>query len=421
MSTSDSVLFQQDPSENHKLQGILPAQSIRNFVTSGVISAPGSAPITNDQIQPASIDLRLGRKAYLVQASFLPGRSSTFFTKAQSLIEKEIDLTQPTLLERNAVYIVPLMERLNLPEDVRGIANPKGTTGRLDIFARLITEYGDEFERVPRQYSGELYVEIVTRTFKVWVREGMKLNQLRFVRGASEPLDERALNELAKEIKTTEQLQPLRDDQQAEQHGVPRGWPITVDLEGNGSKIVAYRAKEFRTPIDLAKINHYEIEDFWDVIARPKDGRLILEPDKFYLLASKRRICVPPRYSAEMVAYDPTMGEFHVHYAGFFDPGFGWGTNGEVGGTRAVLEVRAHDMPVLLEDDQLVGSLQYYTMAAVPEKVYGTNIGSSYQKQELTPSKQFKLALESPSETGEKDGLRWVARSRREVALLETH
>jgi dCTP deaminase len=421
MSTSDSVLFQQDPSENHKLQGILPAQSIRNFVTSGVISAPGSAPIADTQIQPASIDLRLGRKAYLVQASFLPGRTSTFFTKAQSLIEKEIDLTQPTLLERNAVYIVPLMERLNLPEDVRGIANPKSTTGRLDIFARLITEYGDEFERVPRQYSGELYVEIVTRTFKVWVREGMKLNQLRFVRGASEPLDERALNELAKEIKTTEQLQPLRDDQQAEQHGVPRGWPITVDLEGNGSKIVAYRAKEFRTPIDLAKINHYEIEDFWDVIARPKDGRLILEPDKFYLLASKRRICVPPRYSAEMVAYDPTMGEFHVHYAGFFDPGFGWGTNGEVGGTRAVLEVRAHDMPVLLEDDQLVGSLQYYTMAAVPEKVYGTNIGSSYQKQELTPSKQFKLALESPSETGEKDGLRWVARSRREVALLETH
>ncbi|HJX01278.1 MAG TPA: 2'-deoxycytidine 5'-triphosphate deaminase, partial [Terriglobales bacterium] len=149
MSTSDSVLFQQDPSENHKLQGILPAQSIRNFVTSGVISAPGSAPIADTQIQPASIDLRLGRKAYLVQASFLPGRTSTFFTKAQSLIEKEIDLTQPTLLERNAVYIVPLMERLNLPEDVRGIANPKSTTGRLDIFARLITEYGDEFERVP--------------------------------------------------------------------------------------------------------------------------------------------------------------------------------------------------------------------------------------------------------------------------------
>src|SRR5205085_12287887 len=268
MSTPDSTLFHQDPSDTVRSQGILPAQSIRNFVSSGVISAPGSAPISDDQIQPASIDLRLGRKAYLVQASFLPGRSSTFFTKAQGLIEKEIDLTQPALLERNAVYIVPILERLNLPADVRGIANPKSTTGRLDIFSRLITEYGDEFERVPPQYSGELYVEIVTRTFKVWVREGMKLNQLRFVRGASEPLDERGLSELAKEIKTTEELQPLPDDQEASQRGVPRGWPITVDLEGNGSRTVAYRAKEFRTPIDRAKINHYEIEDFWDLISR---------------------------------------------------------------------------------------------------------------------------------------------------------
>jgi dCTP deaminase len=421
MNTPATVLFSHDATAPERAPGILPAQEIKKFVSSGIVSSPESAPVADAQIQPASIDLRLGPKAYLVRASFLPGKSSNLLSKAATLIDKEIDLTQPALLERNAVYIVPLVERLKLPSDVRAIANPKSTTGRLDIFARLITENGDEFERVPKAYSGELYVEIVTRTFRVWVKEGMRLNQLRFVRGESAPLGEAGLKQLAKELMSTEEFSSSAQDEDAIQRGMPRGWPITVDLKGNGTDIVAYRANEFRNPIDLANVNHYEIEDFWDIIRRPKDGRLILEPGKFYLLASKRRVSVPPQYAAEMIAYDPTMGEFHVHYAGFFDPGFGWGSAGEVGGTRAVLEVRAHDMPVLLEDDQLVGSLQYYNMAAVPEKIYGKGIGSSYQKQELTPSKQFKIVPTEQQGGNEPNQLQWAARSRREIALLETH
>jgi dCTP deaminase len=419
MTTPVSIL----PHDEASTPGILPAQAIKKFVSSGIISTSDSSSITDVQIQPASIDLRLGPKAYLVRASFLPGKSSKLLTKAKGgLIDKEIDLTQPALLERNAVYIVPLVERLNLPADVRAIANPKSTTGRLDIFTRLIIDNGEEFERVPKGYSGELYLEIVTRTFKVWIREGMRLNQLRFIRGESVALGERGLHELAKKLRSTEEFTPNPQDEEAIQRGMPRGWPITVDLKGNGTDIVAYRASDFRHPIDLANVNHYDIEDFWDVIRRPKDGRLILEPGKFYLLASKHKVSVPPDYAAEMIAYDPTMGEFHVHYAGFFDPGFGWGEAGEVGGTRAVLEVRAHDMPVLLEDDQLVGSLQYYNMAAVPEKIYGKGIGSSYQKQELTPSKQFKI-VPTAQQTGndEPNRLKWSARPRRESALLETH
>jgi dCTP deaminase len=370
--------------------GILPWQEIKRMVGAGRISA--SPDIPDSQIQPASIDLRLGRQAYRVKASFLRGRSTTLLTKVHELLDgPTVDLTLPTppLLEPSVVHIVPLLERLKLPDDIQGIANPKSTTGRLDIFTRLITECGDEFDRVPKGYSGELYVEISSRTFPIRLRSGMKLNQLRFVRGNSGPLSDGSLRDLAKH-------HPLvyEADGNPAKNNIRNGVEITVGLLGDaGSDIVAYKAKHDKNnsrAIELDRLNFYESADFWEAFPRPRDGRIVLAPGGFYLLASKRRVSIPPDHAAEMIAHDPNMGEFRVHYAGFFDPGFGHGANGEIRGTKAVLEVRAYEVPILLEDDHLVGRLNYYRMAAAPDRVYGPSIGSSYQQQGLALSKQFK-------------------------------
>ncbi len=356
------------------------------MVETGRISA--SPEVSDSQLQPASLDLRLGREAYRVEASFLRGRSATLLTKVHELLHSTIDLTQPTppLLEPRVVYIIPLLERLKLPNDIQGVANPRSTTGRLDIFTRLITEFGDEFDHVEKGYSGQLYVEVSSRTFPIRLRAGMKLNQLRFVRGTSARLGTGNLRELAKE----QRLVYDAEGSPAKNH-VGDGVEITVDLEGdNRSSIVAYKAKGSDREIELDKIDYYDPADFWEAIPRPGNGRIVLDAGGFYLLASKKRVRIPLDHAAEMVAHDPSMGEFRVHYAGFFDPGFGYGANGEIPGTKAVLEVRAYEVPMLLEDEDLVGRLHYYPMAAIPDRVYGLSIGSSYQQQWLALSKQFK-------------------------------
>lgn len=385
MNISERPLFPEIYDQNGG-PGILPWQEIRNLVRTGRVGA--SVEIPESQIQPASVDLRLGPIAYRVQASFLRGRSATLLTKVHELLHSTIDLTvpTPTVLEPGTVYIIPLLERLNLPDDVQGIANPKSTTGRLDIFTRLITECGDEFDHVPKGYSGELYVEVSSRTFPVRVKAGMKLNQLRFVRGNSARLGSGNLRELAKEHCL---LYDTAGSPVSEHIG--DGVEITVDLEGDQhSGIVAYKGKGSDRAVELDKVNYYRPADFWEAIPVPDNGRIILQAGGFYLLASKKRVRVPLDHAAEMVAHDPSMGEFRVHYAGFFDPGFGYGANGEIPGTKAVLEVRAYEVPIVLEDDHLVGRLHYYRMAGVPDRVYGASIGSSYQQQGLALSKQFK-------------------------------
>ncbi len=381
----NSALFPEmfDPQGNN---GILPWQEIKRLVETGRVGP--SVPLS--QIQPASIDLRLGPKAYRVQASFLRGNSTTLMTKVQELLDSEIDLRAPSppLLEPGVVYIIPLQERLRLPEDIHGIANPKSTTGRLDIFVRLITECGDQFDRVPANYSGELYIEVSSRTFPVRVREGMRLNQLRFVRGSSlEPIRNGALRRLVNECGLIHETAAPGSPESAIGDGVE----IRVDLEGeNESSIVAYEAKKSPRAIELDRLNYYDPGDYWVRIPRPPKRRIILSQGSFYLLASKARVGVPLNHAAEMIAHDPSMGEFRVHYAGFFDPGFGYGTDGEIPGTKAVLEVRAYEVPIVLEDNDVVGRLHYYPLADAPTKVYGSSIGSSYQQQGLALSKQFK-------------------------------
>jgi dCTP deaminase len=362
--------------------GILPSQSIEQLIAAGRIRADND--IDPSQVQPASLDLRLGKVAYRVRASFLPGEAHTVASKIEKYGMHEVDLTRPAALERGCVYIVPLAEELKLPADLWGKANPKSSTGRLDVFTRLLADHATEFERVPEGYAGRLYLEVVPRTFSILVQAGLTLNQLRLIRGNPPPSDS-ALDALERQ----EQLVFL-DDARRTSAQIEKGLWLSIDLQGSSeSGIVGYRAKRHTPLLDLSKVGYYEPLEFWEPVLRPADGVLVLDPDEFYILASRERIRVPPNYSATMVAYDPSVGEFRIHYAGFFDPGFGYGDEG-VPGARAVLEVRSHEVPFLLEDRQVVGSLVYERLLTTPTKVYGQGIGSSYQSQGLALSKQFK-------------------------------
>jgi dCTP deaminase len=365
-----------------RAKGIVPSQGIRELVNRGIVTA--TPAIEEQHIQPASLDLRLGDIAHRVRASFLPGPNNTVEARIKELRMTRVDLTSAAVFEKDCVYIVPLLEELNLPEDISGKANPKSTTGRLDIFTRLITDHGVEFDRVPPGYKGKLYAEIVSRTFTVGIRAGMRLSQLRFVRGNPDTRDS-----TIKKLDRTETLVYMDEDSPVKAQ-LDRGLRITINLEGaEEDEVIAYRAKRNAPVIELDKINYYSPQEFWELHRQGAERSLILDPGDFYILASRERVRVPPDYAAEMVPFDPSDGEFRIHYAGFFDPGFGYGSS-DIKGTRAVLEVRAHEVPFLMEHGQLVGRLNYMPLLSRPDKIYGTNIGSSYQQQALTLSKQFR-------------------------------
>jgi dCTP deaminase len=362
--------------------GILPSQRISELIAHGRVST--ATPIEGDQIQPSSLDLRLGPVGYRMQASFLPGPKATVESRIKDLAMTKIDLTRPTVFEKGCVYLVPLMEQLNLTAELSAKANPKSTTGRLDIFTRLICDGGTEFERVPEGYKGTLYAEVVPRTFTIIVQAGVKLNQLRFVRGCPPPSDT-----TLQELDEQETLVYGAGDLPAEAQ-INRGLMVSLNLQGDPEhRLIGYRARQNTPAIDLLQKDHYDPEDFWDPMYEPRSRRIILNPDDFYILLSKEKVRIPPAYAAEMVAYDPSMGEFRIHYAGFFDPGFGYGAS-DVKGSHAVLEVRSHEVPFLIEDGQIVGRLIYERLLAHSDKIYGMGIGSSYQGQGLALSKQFK-------------------------------
>jgi dCTP deaminase len=342
----------------------------------GILPATEFAP---DQIQPASLDLRLGEIAYRVRASFLPGPRTTVAERIDELKLHEITLGDGAVLETNCVYIVPLLESLALPDDISAAANPKSSTGRLDVFTRVIADETRGFDRIRAGYHGPLYAEISPKTFPVLVREGSRLSQIRFRRGHAQ-LDADALRAL-------HARERLTDDVDAD---VGDGIAVGVDLEGFGpGGLVGYRAKRHTGLIDVERRAGYPLAEFWEPIAARKDLSLVLDPDEFYILASKEAVQVPPDYAAEMVPFDPLVGEFRVHYAGFFDPGFGYeGAGGR--GARAVLEVRSREVPFILEHGQIVGRLVYERMQARPQKLYGSGIGSNYQAQSLKLSKHFR-------------------------------
>ncbi|HWE50880.1 MAG TPA: 2'-deoxycytidine 5'-triphosphate deaminase [Bryobacteraceae bacterium] len=362
--------------------GVLPSQAIEKMVAAGHIRA--RTPILPEQIQPSSLDLRLGAEAWRVRASFLASGSSTITSKLEKYRLHTLDLTRTAVLEKGCVYIVPLLEELALPPDISAKANPKSSTGRLDIFTRLITDEGRQFELVPPGYRGRLFAEVVPRTFSVVVRQGERLSQLRLFQGDCQSSDA-----MLRQLEGEESLIRLPDESRGEAH-IAGGLRLSVDLAGDDDHpVIGYRARQHAPLIDLSKIGHYDPEDFWDPIRRNDSRSLILDPEDFYILASRERVRIPAQYAAEMVPYDPTIGEFRIHYAGFFDPGFGYGS-GEIKGTRAVLEVRSHEVPFILEDGQTVASLVFEKLLERPRLLYGEGIGSSYQRQGLNLSKHFR-------------------------------
>jgi len=374
--------------------GILPSQKIQEMLSSGEISTMMMPP-DHDQIQPASIDLRLGDYAYPVDTSFLPGKGVKVIEKMKQLDERfadfKIDLSKGAVLEKGRVYVIPLLEAINLKSDVAAFANPKSSTGRLDILTRLIADEATSFDQVSEGYKGELFIEVAPRSFSVVVKTGTRLNQLRF---------RRTRGEGAKAITASEWKKLLDEgqivdcsDHETNARSIKTGTlPFTVDLKGNGREgdIIGYRSKKHVKRIDLER-RDYDPLDFWEPIFFHKTSSLILDPDEFYILMTKEAIAVPPEYAAEMLPYDTRAGEFRVHYAGFFDPGFGWNAKfNKAGSSRGVLEVRSHEVPFLLEHGQTVGWLRYERMAAKPELLYGQDINSNYQGQSLKLAKQFR-------------------------------
>jgi dCTP deaminase len=360
--------------------GILPFQAINTMWREQEICA--LVGILPEQIQPASIDLRLGPVAYRVRASFLPGPDAAVLEKIRQLDGYAIDLQAGAVLEKGCVYVVPLLESLALNDSVAGLANPKSSTGRLDILTRLIADRSAAFDRVPRGYHGPLYVEIAPRTFSVVVRTGSRLNQLRFRRGSPSVPS----SELQRLHDDGQIVMGIGDEVKLGEDGMVR---VTVDLGGSDDRsLIGFRARKHTDRIDIDNIGFYDPLDFWEPIHAHRDPRIILDPNDFYILVTRESVGIPPDYAAEMMAYDTTVGEFRVHYAGFFDPGFGW--EDSAGGSRAVLEVRSHEVPFLLEHGQTVGFLRYEPMAGRPDKLYGRNIGSNYQNQGLALAKQFR-------------------------------
>ena len=366
--------------ETGTMNGILPVQEIRRMLAAGDISAADE--MTAAQMQPASIDLRLGRRAWRVQSSFLPGSGTRVEDKLDRLAMHQLDLAGGAVLERGCVYIVELQEALRLAADVSAMANPKSSTGRLDIFTRLITDGASEFEAVAAGYEGPLYAEISPRTFSVLVRPGSCLSQLRLRRGPAAMSDD-AMIQLQRDVGLVRGTSDV---------DIRDGVALSVNLTPSGpDDIIGWRARKHSGLVDIDAPASCQVSDFWERLTTSDlvAGGLVLHPDEFYILASREFVTVPRDHAAEMRAYDTRVGEFRAHYAGFFDPGFGMAELG-ASTTRAVLEVRSHDVPFLIEEGQTVCRLVYEPMAGVPESLYGAaGSSSNYQSQGLRLAKHF--------------------------------
>ena len=367
--------------------GLLPREKIEVMVRRGMISSP---EIEDAQFQPASLDLRLGSRAYRIRASFLPGKDFSVRERLDALrsADDEINLEgKGAVLERGCVYVIPLIEHLNLPDSISAIANPKSSTGRLDIFTRLITDNSDVFDRVARSYEGPLYAEVSPRSFSVRVRKGSKLNQIRFRRLNSQQLEGSDFGLKEKELRERHEKIPLVDGDLELRRG---GLVLRVGLAAEPSDgVIGYKAQKHADILDV-DLTNYDLADYWVEVRARRDQRLILDPDEFYILASRERLQIPADLAAEMVPIDPAMGEFRVHYAGFFDPGFSAGANNRPS-ARAVLEVRSYEVPFFLEDGQVIGRLVYEKMAEAPQLLYGASAVSNYQGQGLKLSKHFRM------------------------------
>jgi dCTP deaminase len=365
-------------------EGILPVQSLRAAAATGVIES-GKFKIPDSSFQPASLDLRLGDRAYRLRCSFLP-HDTLVQAKLSDFVMGEIPLRDGGILERNRPYLIPLIEELRLPQHIYGKTNPRSSTGRLDIFTRVITDHSHRFDEIRPGYHGKLFLEVASRSFPIHVKEGLSLNQLRLIHGEYKPTDQAILDFHNRTPLIFVDGEPAKHDELTAADGLF----LSIDATGDENNFVGYKAKKNTDLLDLCAVGKYNAERFWEPVFGERKHRLVLEPEDLYLLLSAERVRIPPELAAEMIAYDPTSGELRTHYAGFFDPGFGYDTHGLLKGARAVMEVRAHDVPFMVEDRQKVCKLEFQRMAEPPSILYGPEIGSSYQYQELTLSKQFR-------------------------------
>lgn len=365
--------------------GIWPSQWLEKAVDAGVIVAPD---YDEGQLQPASLDLRLGSTAYRLRCSFLPGKNDTVVDQLKAFqLGPPLDISEGALLERNRPYLIPLQESVDLPRAVRARANPKSSTGRLDVFTRVVTDRSSRFDDIRAGYKGPLYLEVVPRSFAVMVRSGLTLNQLRLVKGSIAVSDE--------ELRAAHRESPLLyrngsplDRREVKTNG---GLWLSLDLIRSEGSVVGYRARRHSELIDMSRLRAYEPRDYWDFMVPEPGNRVILEPEEFYLLMSAEAVRVPPEFAAEMTPFDPSGGEVRTHYAGFFDPGFGHDpTELFPTGSKAALEVRAHDVPFAVDHLQPVCQLRFERMAEVPHLLYGADRASNYQGQLSTLSKHFK-------------------------------
>jgi dCTP deaminase len=358
--------------------GILPSHVLKRLLEHGR-EITASEPFAPGQIQPASIDLRLGPVAYRVRASFLPGPAATVEDKLRSVFMHEVDLRDGAVLEAGCVYIVPLLERAEFSARISGGANPKSSTGRIDVFTRLITDYAPSFDRIEPGYRGPLYAEICPQTFPVLVRKGSRLNQLRIRSGSPQFTDT--------QLRRLHELAPLVDGEP----DIADGLALSIDLRGNADagKRIGFRAKKHTGLIDVDRVGALDPADYWEPIEANARGDMVLDPDEFYILVSRERVAIPPDHAAEMVPFNPLVGEFRVHYAGFFDPGFGHEA-GKPPSARGVLEVRSREVPFILEHGQVIGRLVFERLTDPPPEGYGEGLGSNYQRQGLKLSKHFK-------------------------------
>ena len=366
------------------LRGVVPSQGLWKAVEEGWISS-GDFRILPQSIQPASLDLRLADHAWALRCSFLPSPGTQVMERVEDLALDRVDLREGATLERDRPYLIPLLEELDLPARVRAKANPKSSTGRLDVFTRVITDGNHRFDEIPAGYRGRLYLEVVPRSFAVRVEQRMSLNQLRLAVGDARVSD--------RELLAMHEEFPLL---YIDQHALPAsdlsvadGLFLSVDLSGPHNRVVGYRAKKNSNRLDMTVVNHYRWRDYWEPVTPEPGGRIVLDPEVFYLLISAEGVCVPPQFAAEMMAYDPTAGELRTHYAGFFDPGFGYDAKGHRFGSRAALEVRARDVPFMVEHRQPICKLAFERMLEVPDRLYGADVRSNYQGQETMLSKHF--------------------------------
>jgi dCTP deaminase len=365
-------------------QGVLPSQQLREAVAREWITA-GEKRILPEAVQPASIDLRLGDHAWALRCSFLPDSSSTVEEKVEGVAFERIDLRDGATLERDRPYLVPLVEQLHLPADIRAKANPKSSTGRLDVFTRVLTDRNHRFDEIASGYHGQLYLEIVPLTFAIRVKAGLALNQVRLIAENAHLSDE--------DVAALHRRSPLV---YLDSHPVggsalslDEGLFLSLDVSGAADSIVGYRAKKNSLPIDLAQVGALRWEDYWEPVHPETGGRIVLEPEIFYLLLSAEGVSIPPSYAAEMLAYDPTAGELRTHYAGFFDPGFGYSRKPKTYGSRAALEVRARDVAFMVEHRLPVCKLAFERMTEDPDVLYGEDVRSNYQGQQTMLSKHF--------------------------------